>query len=424
MFIDLVKLTAIAGRGGDGLVSFRREKYVARGGPDGGNGGDGGHVLAVADHNQSSLAKFRYQPIIKASPGEPGGPRSRQGARGQDVTIKVPPGTVITDTSSQQVVADLTEVGQPAVIAQGGLGGFGNAHFKSSVRRRPLIAENGSRGQERQLKAELKLIADVGLVGLPNAGKSTFLQATTNAQPLIADYPFTTLSPNLGVVDLPAGSLLLADIPGLIEGASQGKGLGHQFLRHLERTKAILHLIDVNQVDINKAYSQIRQELTNYSQQLANLSEVVAITKIETVSPDRLATVLSGLKIKSPVLAISSHAQKNLKETLKTLWQKTRTSPSSPAAPPPKPVFKLNLRQEATKFTVKKHHQHFVVTGEKIENFAAKTRFEDYHSRGRLRHIMGKLGIFHELQRQGYQSELIIVGQPEIGRLSLVEEEP
>ena len=426
MFIDLVKLTVQAGAGGAGLVSFRREKHIARGGPDGGNGGQGGHVLALADNNQSSLAKFRYQPKITASPGQSGGSNLRQGGRGQDRLIKVPPGTVICDEVSGQTVADLTSPGQAVVIAKGGPGGFGNAHFKSSVRRQPLVAEKGAPGQIRQLRLELKLIADIGLVGLPNAGKSTFLEATSNARPRIAAYPFTTLTPNLGVADFDNQSLLLADIPGLIEGASQGRGLGHQFLRHIERTRAIFHLIDINQTDAASAYNQIRQELRAYSPTLAALPEVVALSKSETVGPDQAQAcrriLAAALPPNTRLLLVSAHAGRNLQTSLRQLRQTVDRQPAPEPAKAELPVFNLAQTDLDRQFTVVRQSDHFLVTGSKIEGFAAKTRFEDYHGRNRLRHILDKLGIRHELLRQGYDNQAIVVGQPEIGRLELTEE--
>ncbi|HEV7951928.1 MAG TPA: GTPase ObgE, partial [Candidatus Saccharimonadales bacterium] len=234
MFVDTAKVFIQAGKGGNGNVSFRREIYVDKGGPDGGNGGRGGDVIFLASENVNTLIDFRYKPELKAKPGQNGADRKKQGRSGEDFIVKVPVGTLVRRDGN--VIADLTEDGQQVVIAKGGDGGFGNAHFKSSVRQTPRIAELGEEGETFEAELELKLLADVGLVGFPNAGKSTFLSVVSNARPEIADYAFTTLTPNLGVADIDDGSLLIADIPGLIEGASEGKGLGDAFLRHVERT--------------------------------------------------------------------------------------------------------------------------------------------------------------------------------------------
>jgi GTP-binding protein len=251
MFVDTAKVFVQAGRGGDGAVSFRREIYIDKGGPDGGNGGKGGDVIFVASEGLNTLLNFRYKPELKGEPGQSGAKRDRYGKAGAANYVKVPVGTIVRRDG--EVIADFTHDGQEVVVARGGDGGFGNAHFKSSVRQAPRVAEKGEPGDAFEAELELKLLADVGLVGFPNAGKSTFLSVVSNAQPEIADYAFTTLTPNLGVADIDDGSLLIADIPGLIEGASEGKGLGDAFLRHVERTAVILHLVDAYSEDIAKA---------------------------------------------------------------------------------------------------------------------------------------------------------------------------
>ncbi|NCU38740.1 GTPase ObgE, partial [Candidatus Saccharibacteria bacterium] len=279
MFVDTATVTIQAGKGGYGVVSFRHEIYVDKGGPDGGDGGRGGDVIFEATENLNTLIDFRYKPELKAKNGGNGAKRRMHGKSGDDLIVKVPVGTVVKRDGS--IIADLTEHGQRVVVAKGGDGGFGNAHFKSSTRQTPKIAELGEQGEAYQAELELKLLADVGLVGFPNAGKSTFLSVVSNAKPEIAEYEFTTLTPNLGVADIDDGTLLIADIPGLIEGASEGKGLGDAFLRHIERTGVLLHLIDGYSDDIVKSYQAIRNELSAYSQELVTRPEVVALTKTE-----------------------------------------------------------------------------------------------------------------------------------------------
>ena len=252
MFVDTAKVIVMAGKGGDGAVSFRHEIYVDKGGPDGGDAGRGGDVVFVATDNLNTLIDFKYKPELKAKNGENGAKRNKRGKSGADLVVKVPVGTLIK--RNDEIVADLSFNGQREIIAIGGDGGFGNAHFKSSTRQTPRLAENGEAGETYEAELELKLLADVGLLGLPNAGKSTFLSVVSNATPEIADYAFTTITPNLGVADVDGTGLLIADIPGLIEGASEGKGLGDAFLKHVERTAVLLHLVDAYSNDIAKDY--------------------------------------------------------------------------------------------------------------------------------------------------------------------------
>src|ERR1700757_5284771 len=287
MFVDTATVTIQAGKGGDGAVSFRHEIYVDKGGPDGGDGGKGGDVIFEATENLNTLLDFRYQPELKAQPGGKGSKVKRHGKSGDDLIVKVPMGTIVRRDG--KAITDLTENGQRAVVAHGGDGGFGNAHFKSSVRQTPRMAERGEMGEAYEAELELKLLGDVGLVGLPNAGKSTFLSVVTNARPEIANYAFTTLTPNLGVATVDETDLLIADIPGLIEGAAEGKGLGDQFLRHVERTAVLLHLIDAYSNDVAADYQTIRDELKKYSDDLASRPEVIALTKTEGLDADIIA---------------------------------------------------------------------------------------------------------------------------------------
>jgi GTP-binding protein len=284
-FIDECTIDVRAGNGGDGKATFRREPNVPRGGPSGGDGGDGGSVILVADDQLSTLLDLRYQKSYRAGSGEHGSGRDKYGAGAPDVLVRVPTGTVVYDEASAELLADLSTVGQRFVAAQGGKGGRGNIHFATSTNQAPTKAEPGEPGQERRLRLELKLLADAGLIGYPNVGKSTFISAVSRARPKIADYPFTTLVPNLGVVGLPgARSFVLADIPGLIEGASEGHGLGHRFLRHVERTRVLLHLIEVSAEpgrDPLHDYDVINRELERYSPELAGRPQIVALSKLD-----------------------------------------------------------------------------------------------------------------------------------------------
>lgn len=285
-FLDQAKVFIKSGAGGNGTVSFRREKYIEFGGPDGGDGGRGGDVWAEAVDSLNTLIDYRYQQHFKAKRGESGAGGERTGKGGDDVVLKLPVGTQIFEEDNETLVADLTEAGQRVLLARGGNGGWGNARFKSSTNRAPRRANPGQDGEERWVWLRLKLIADAGLVGLPNAGKSTFLAAVTAAKPKIADYPFTTLSPNLGVVKVDEASFVLADIPGLIEGAHEGHGLGDRFLGHVERTRVLLHLVDATQDDVAGAYRTIRHELEAYGHGLADKPEILALNKVDALTDE------------------------------------------------------------------------------------------------------------------------------------------
>lgn len=296
-FLDEAKIFLKSGDGGNGCVAFRREKYVAFGGPNGGNGGRGGNIVFVAVSELNTLIDFRYQQHFKAQRGEHGKGTDRHGAKGEDLIIKVPVGTQIIDgEDGETLLADLMIAGEEIVFLRGGDGGFGNAHFKTSTNRAPRKAIPGWPGEERWVWLRLKLIADAGIIGLPNAGKSTFLAATTAAKPKIADYPFTTLAPNLGVVRIENNEFVLADIPGLIEGASEGLGLGDRFLGHIERTNILLHLIDAGQEDVVDAWRIVRAELAAYDENLADKPEIIALNKIDTVPEEELAKKQKKLK--------------------------------------------------------------------------------------------------------------------------------
>lgn len=410
-FVDKVKITVIAGDGGNGKLSFRREKFISKGGPDGGDGGNGADIILQASRNENTLAAFRYQKEVKAEPGQPGGTSRKHGRSASDFIVKVPVGTVATNQEGQ-VVADLVEDGQQSIVAKGGRGGFGNAHFTSSRRQAPAFAEKGEPGEVFDLDLELKMIADVGLVGLPNAGKSTMLSKLSNARPEIANYPFTTLKPNLGVVDVDShSSVLMADIPGLIEGAADGKGLGHDFLRHIERTAVILHLVDSYNEDVEQVYKTVKAELKAYAADLSKRPEIVALTKTEGLDDeiiDDLVEKLQKVAGKStPVFAVSAHSGAGLKELKFALKEAVQEVRSRVAEEQPKdsgvPV--LTLKDQSDKWHVEKQGDIFIVTGHRIEKFARRTDFANDQGVRRLRDIMRRMGITHALNRQGIEPE-------------------
>ncbi|MCE5972942.1 GTPase ObgE [Sinirhodobacter sp. WL0062] len=321
-FLDLAKVYIRSGGGGAGCVSFRREKFIEFGGPDGGDGGKGGSVYAEAVEGLNTLIDFRYQQHFFAQSGQHGMGSQRTGKDGDDIVLKVPVGTEIIDEDEETVIADLTEVGQRILLAKGGNGGWGNLHFKSSTNRSPSRANPGQEGVERTLWLRLKLIADAGLLGLPNAGKSTFLAAVSNARPKIADYPFTTLVPNLGVVGIDGREFVMADIPGLIEGASEGRGLGDQFLGHVERCSVLLHLVDGTSSTITKDYRTIIGELEAYSPELADKPRVTVLNKIDALDAKTLSSRKRSLEkaVGGPVMLMSGVAKKGVNEVLRALW--------------------------------------------------------------------------------------------------------
>lgn len=327
MFIDTAKVYIRAGKGGNGAISFRREIYVPKGGPDGGDGGKGGDVVFVASKDCDTLIDFRFQPKLIAEDGKAGSGQKSSGKAGADLLVEVPIGTQVK--RDETVIADLTEDGARMIVARGGDGGYGNWRFRSSVRQVPKIAELGNPGEEFDALLELKLIADVGLVGFPNAGKSTLLSVVSNARPKIADYPFTTLTPQLGVASVDGHDLLIADIPGLIAGAAEGKGLGDQFLRHVERTKVLLHLIDAYQPDAGKAYAEIRAELKKYSIALHRRPEIVALTKTEGLDADIIKMQMANILAINPsaqIFSISSLAHQGLTSLLRALYVQVKNA--------------------------------------------------------------------------------------------------
>jgi len=321
-FVDEVEITLKAGDGGNGCVSFRREKYVPRGGPDGGDGGDGGSVVFLVDPGKHTLLDYTYNKLYRAPRGEHGRGKKQTGASGDDLVIPVPPGTMVSDVGTGEVLGDLTEPGRKLVAARGGKGGKGNARFATSTDRAPRKAQPGSPGEERTVRLSLKLLADVGLVGLPNAGKSTLISAISAARPRIADYPFTTLAPNLGVVKSGEySSFVVADMPGLIEGAHAGKGLGLAFLKHIERTRLLLHLVDITESEPVENYRKIRHELTSYGMDIEKKPEMVVLTKIDLIpDPDMAEKIARRFReLGLEVFYVSAVARLNLDVLVKTV---------------------------------------------------------------------------------------------------------
>ena len=321
MLIDHAKIHAIAGSGGPGCVSFRREKYVPKGGPDGGDGGRGGSILLVVDPHVRTLLDCREQPRYKADSGRPGSGNNRTGRDADDLIIRVPPGTVVKDSETGEIVADLIKAGDQFVAAKGGKGGRGNARFATPTHQAPRRADSGVPGTELHMELELKLIADVGLVGLPNAGKSTLLSRITRAHPRIADYPFTTLEPNLGIVGLDVDrTFVVADLPGLIEGASEGRGLGIQFLRHIERTRVLAYLVDVSSEDPQATLELLEREIRQYSEDLAMKPRLVLLSKLDLLPPEEHEGVAARAGLPD-ALVISAHSGEGLRELLEALWK-------------------------------------------------------------------------------------------------------
>jgi GTPase len=320
-FVDEAVIKVHAGDGGNGCISFRREKFIPFGGPDGGDGGTGGSVWLIADEGLNTLIDFRHQRSFKAQRGQNGMGSDMYGKGGEDTTIRVPVGTVVTNVDTNEQIGDLTSHGQRLLVAQGGKGGLGNIHFKSSVNRAPRKSTPGTPGEVRELKLELKLLADVGLLGFPNAGKSTFIRAVSAATPRVADYPFTTLHPNLGVARVDGREFVIADIPGLIEGASEGVGLGDRFLGHVERTRVLLHLVSAQEEDVAKAYRVIRGELEAYEHGLADKPEIVALSQIDTLDPEARKAKVKALKKacgRDPLL-LSAVSHEGLNDALRQL---------------------------------------------------------------------------------------------------------
>lgn len=416
-FIDKAKIKISSGKGGNGVVAWRREKFVDKGGPAGGDGGKGGSVYLIADEGLSTLLDFTYRSIFKADNGENGFKKSMHGKSARDLYIKVPVGTIVKDLKSGNIIADLTENGQTVLVAKGGRGGRGNTHFCTPQNRAPQYCEPGEPGIERELQLELKLLADVGLLGFPNAGKSTFISRVSAAKPKIADYPFTTIVPNLGVVRKDSGDgYVIADIPGLIEGASEGVGLGHDFLRHVERCRFLLHIVDGTEEDPVKNYKIINDELAKYSEKLSNLYQVVAINKIDAIDKDRLDELKSQFKALGVVpFCISAVTGENLELLKHELEHKVDTIE--------KPASEVTVEEDldATNnddgyWSVQKVNKNtYVVTGGRIIRISQVTDQRNTEQIIRFQNIMTSMGIIDELKRLGIQNgDTVVVGKLEL----------
>ncbi|MGI6376395.1 MAG: GTPase ObgE [Anaerolineae bacterium] len=415
MFFDHATITVRAGKGGDGCVSFRREKYVPFGGPNGGHGGAGGDVYLRVSPHLNTLVSFSRKRHFAAEDGKPGLGKSMHGASAAAFYIDVPAGTVVRERPSGLLLGDLTEEGQLLLVARGGRGGRGNEAFKSSTRQAPRFAEKGAPGEERDLTLELKLIADVGLLGKPNAGKSTLLASVSAARPKIADYPFTTLEPNLGVVWLDDHEFVMADIPGLIEGAADGAGLGHQFLRHVERTRLLVHLLDGSSPDPLADYSAINAELARYSERLAAKPQLVVINKIDLPEARaRVAEIRAALGLPQ-ALAISGATGEHVQELLWAIAQRLQELPPEPE-PEEVPVLRPLDEREDTGYAVAKLDEGvYRLSGQEIERIAAMTNWDSDESLERLWRIMVARGIAAALAEAGVSlGDTVLIGDYEL----------
>jgi GTP-binding protein len=416
MFFDEAKINVKSGSGGDGCIAFRREKFVPFGGPSGGNGGQGGDVYLVADRNLNTLVHFKKRVHFKAGSGGRGSGKNQQGKAGEDRFIPVPTGTMIYDAGSGALLADLVEDGQQVLVAQGGRGGRGNAAFASPTNQAPRLAEHGEPAQELWLRLELKLIADVGVIGVPNAGKSTLLSVVSAARPKIADYPFTTLQPNLGVVLLDdLQSFVMADVPGLIEGASEGAGLGHQFLRHVERTRLLLHLLDGAATDPLEDYEAINRELVQFSPRLAGKPQVVVLNKMDL--PDAQAwwpLVQEAMRERGVEgHAISAVSGQGVQTLMQRAFALLQTLPEVDLAPEAPAVFRPAEKEDA--FTVEREADGWRVRGVRVERVAAMTPFVIPEAAARFQRQLRAMGVDRALEEAGVQSgDKVRIGEREL----------
>ena len=403
MFYDKAKIYVKAGNGGNGIVAFRREKYVPEGGPNGGDGGDGGSVILVGDKGLRTLVDFKYKPHVKAKKGEHGQGKSRHGKNAENNILKVPLGTIVKDFDTGELIADITEDDQRVVVAKGGRGGRGNARFVSAKNRVPTVAENGEPGEEVTLFLELKLLADVGLIGMPNAGKSTLISVISAAKPKIADYPFTTLKPNLGVVSVDEGnSFVVADIPGLIEGAHQGAGLGHEFLRHIERTRIFVHVLDMTLGEdkcIVETFNTINKELVLYNPKLADKKQIIAANKMDVSGAEtNLELLKKELGEQYEVFPISAVAGIGLRPLIGKIAQLIDEIE-------PEPLHNEDeikvFMEPIERFTIDREDGKFVVAGKEVERHFAMTNFENEEGVKRFQRILKAMGVEKALLEEG-----------------------
>lgn len=415
-FIDKSKIRVVSGRGGNGMVAWRREKYVDKGGPAGGDGGRGGDVYLIADENMSTLMDFKHKSVFKAEQGENGGIKNMHGRCAKDLYIKVPIGTVVKDVKTGNIIADLTVHEQSVLVAKGGRGGRGNARFATAQKRAPQFCEPGEPPIERELFLELKLIADVGLLGMPNAGKSTLISRISSAKPKIADYPFTTLIPNLGVVKKRSGDgYVVADIPGLIEGASEGVGLGHDFLRHVERCRFLIHLIDSTEENPFDNYTKINRELEKYSNKLSKLYQIIVLNKCDSIDDEKRDSLAKEFsKVSDNIFVISAVTGENIDKLLDFTGQKVDEIP--------KPETEITVEEDLGAYNnddssfeiFKADKETFIVQGGKIERIASVTDERNSEQVIRFQNILKGMGVFEELTKKGIKDgDTIIIGKLE-----------
>lgn len=416
-FIDKAKIRIVSGRGGNGAVAWRHEKFVDKGGPAGGDGGNGGDIYIEACDSMSTLLDFKYKSVFKAQCGENGGIKNRYGKNGESLTIKVPVGTVIKETKTEKVIADLTQSEQKVLVAKGGKGGRGNSKFCTPQRRAPQYCEPGEPGIERELTLELKLIADVGLLGMPNAGKSTFISVISAAKPKIADYPFTTLVPNLGVVRKQEGdSYVVADIPGLIEGASAGAGLGHDFLRHVERCRFLLHIVDLTQDNPMENFNKINNELKKYSEELSNRYQIVALNKTDAIDENKKEEIFNQFKaVSNDVFLISAATHENI-DKLKIFMDKKVDEIEKPES-----IYEVEEdlgaydNDDSAYEVLKVAKDTFIVNGGKIKRIADITDEKNRQQVLRLQNILKGMGVFDELRKKCIKDgDTVIIGHLEM----------
>jgi GTPase len=424
-FLDEVRIQIRSGDGGNGIVAWRREKYEPLGGPAGGTGGKGADVYLEASSDINTLLQYRFKAKFEAPNGARGGPKNQSGRAGEDLILTVPPGTVVTDLDNNKIIADLINAGDQVLLASGGRGGRGNAQLSTPARRTAHFCEPGEPGIGRKLKLELKLLADAGLVGLPNAGKSTLLSVLTSARPKIGDYPFTTLEPSLGVVYKPNGDgYVLADVPGLIEGAASGAGLGHQFLRHLERTRLLVHMVDVSSEDLDDNIKTINQELCLYGERLAELPQILVLNKIDLLAPEdrqqiqenvlkQVQAIYGSSKLPKPleVIAMSSATHEGLDQLRNLLLQHLTELPL------PQHLYEVEPDPSATErdldfFSVERHKGRFIVSGIRQERLITVTNLKDPESVHHMYQVLGAMGVVDELRNQGIQSgDEVVIGK-------------
>ncbi len=408
MFTDYTKIIIKSGDGGNGAATFRREKYVAAGGPDGGDGGKGGDIYFQVDKDKNTLIDFRYNKKYKAGNGENGSGNHCNGKYGEDLYIKVPIGTIIKDKETNKVIADLSKPGQTELILKGGRGGRGNSHFATSTRQAPRFSEDGDKGEEKEIILELKLLADVGLLGFPNVGKSTFLSKVTDARPKIANYHFTTLEPNLGVVKTKDGDgFVIADIPGIIEGASEGIGLGLQFLRHVERTRLLLHFIDVSGQegrDPITDYKTINEELKKYSQKLSTRKQIIVATKIDSMQDDTQYKKLQELakSENKEIYKISSVTGEGINELIDKIAQELKQLPKEELIEAEEKIV-YTLPEKEQEWEVKKEGESYYVTGRAVDRLMGRINIEDNESMYYFHKCLKNMGIDDKLKELGVQ---------------------